>query len=150
MPLVLQSIFGLDKPHNGWRKAQHDSGIRNRTNFTTQMKWTYSTCKRNGWCLLPLIKPELHISELDQCDYKREALGFCSSIANVHIFWDHTHHTCEISFRCFQTEHQNVQEWLDISTFEDETISLSQSIWKQVASGTVTGYLLPVPEQKPQ
>jgi hypothetical protein len=42
------------------------------------MKWTYSTCKRNGWCLLPLIKLELHISELDKCDYKCEVLGFAA------------------------------------------------------------------------
>lgn len=137
MPLVQQSRFGLDKPYNGWRKAQHVWGIRNRTNFTTQMKWTQSNCKRNGWCLLPLIKPELHISELDKCDYKCKVLGFCSSTANVHIFWDPAQHIWEISFRCFETEHPSVQEQLDISTFKDETISLSQSALKQVASDTV-------------
>jgi hypothetical protein len=42
-------------------------------------------------------------------------------------------------------KHQNVQEQLlNISTFEDETISLSQNVWKQVASDTV-----PCPRTEP-
>jgi hypothetical protein len=104
---MLKSRFGIDKPHNEWRKAQQDSGIRNSTNSTSQMKWIYGTCKRSGWCLLPLTKPELHISELDKCGYKCKLLGFCSSVANVSNFWDPTQHIWEISFRCFETQQRS-------------------------------------------
>ena len=102
---MLKSKFGLDEPHNGWQKAQHDSGVTNKINFTSQMKWTYGTCKRSGWCSLPLIKLELHISELSKSDFKWKFLGFCSSVANVYIFWDPTQHIREISFKRFETEH---------------------------------------------
>lgn len=53
---------------------------------------------------LPLIKPQLLISELVKCDRKCKFFGFCSKVAKASIFWDMTKHTLEISFRCFERE----------------------------------------------